>query len=85
MHDAVAKRRRRDDAPLGVVDLERDVAARPIFAGAQLPLQGKKPALQIGEKRGRARLLALAFDRTAGGRMQRLKIGDASEQLVMSS
>ncbi len=68
MHDAVAKRRRRHDPPLGVADLERDVAAGPVFTPTKLPLQGKKLALQIGEERRRARLLALAFDGPAGGR-----------------
>ena len=85
MHDAVAKRRRRDDALLRIVDLERDIAARPIYPGAKLPLQGEQLALQIGEERGGAGLLALAFDGAPGSRMQRLEIGDAVEQLVMPS
>ena len=66
-----------------VVDRESDIAAGPVFTGAKLPLQGKKLALQIGEERGRARLLALAFDGPTGSAIQRLKVGDAGEQVVM--
>jgi len=50
-----------------------------------LPLQGKKLALQVGDERGGGWLLALAFDGVAGGHVERLIIGDAGEQSVMSS
>ena len=85
MHDAVAERRGRNDASFRIVDFEGDVAARPIFAVAKLPLQGEKLALQIGEERGRAGLLALAFDRPTGSGVQRLEIGDPTEQMLMPS
>ena len=38
MHDAVPEGRGRHDALFRVVDFEGDVAARPIFASAKLPL-----------------------------------------------
>ena len=76
MYHAVAKRRRRHDALFWIVDLEGDIAARSIYPVAKLSLQGEKLALQIGEERGGARLLAFAFDRPSGSRTQRLKIDD---------
>jgi hypothetical protein len=62
MHDAVPEGRSRHDAFFWIVDFKGNVAARPVFAAAKLPLQKEKVALQIGKERGRARLLALAFN-----------------------
>ena len=56
-----------------------NVAARPVFAAAKLPLQKEKVALQIGKERGRARLLALAFNCPVRGAMQRLEVADPHE------
>src|ERR1700687_509492 len=84
MHDAVPERRGRHDTCFRIVDFEGDVAARTIFAGAKLALPDEKLALQIGEERGCARLFALAFDRPVRGGMQRLKVADPPEQVVMA-
>ena len=85
VNDTVTERRRRNDASLRIVDFEGGVAARPIVACAKLALQSEQLALQIGEERSRPRLLAFSFDGATGSRVQCLKVGNPSEQLVMPS
>jgi hypothetical protein len=79
MHDAVAKRRRRDDPFFRAVDLEGNIAPWPIIAASELPFQSEKLALQIGKERSRAGFPALASGRPVGSHIQRLEIGDAAE------
>jgi hypothetical protein len=54
VHHAVAEGRRGHDTPFWVMNLEGHITAGPIMVVPQLPLQGKKLALQIGEEGGGA-------------------------------
>ena len=54
--DPVAEGRRRDHAVLGVEDLDHGVAARPVAARPEFPLEAQDLLLQIGEEGGRAGL-----------------------------
>ena len=55
MHHPVAERRRRDQPPLGIANLEGDVAARPPRTCPQLALEAQNLGLEVGEERGRSR------------------------------
>jgi hypothetical protein len=76
VHHPVAKRRRADQPPLGLADVETVIVAGAVGPIPQLVLQRQQIALHIELERGHRRPVALALAGGAKGPVEVLKVVD---------
>ena len=79
MHYTVPKRRRGNDAVLGIAYLDGRVPTRTVAPAPEHPFQAQNLRLQIREKRRYTRFCSFALRRRSGSLQQRAERGDPAE------